>query len=71
MATPNSCSRVRITAKLTAIRAGWAFSVRVNWSSGPSRISTDSFCFSASSTSWNTARAGAKAAARSAPMPTA
>ena len=36
---------------MTAISAGWAFSVRVSWSSGPSRISSESFCSRASSTS--------------------
>src|SRR6202042_2015061 len=50
--------------------AGWAFSVRVRSDSGPSHISFDSFWDSASSTSWNTSRAGAKASARSLPMPT-
>ncbi len=34
-ATLNSFSSVRITARLTAIRAGWAFSVRVSSILGP------------------------------------
>ncbi len=68
---PPSFSRIRITAMLTAIRAGWAFSVRTSSDSGPSRINLDRFCFRASSTSWNTSRAVPKASARSAPMPTA
>ncbi len=68
---PNSFSRVRITARLTAMRAGWVFSVRVRSSIGPSRISLLSFWPRASSTSWNTSRALAKASPRSAPMPTA
>ncbi len=50
--------------------AGWAFSVRVRSLSGPSHISLDSFCDSASSTSWKTSRAGAKASASALPMPT-
>ena len=59
---PPSFSRMRTTARLTAISAGWAFSVRISSDSGPSRISFERFCFSASSTSWNTSRAVAKAA---------
>src|ERR1700748_3816469 len=54
----------------SAMMAGWAFSVRVRSASGPSHISLESFWESASSTSWNTSRAGAKASARSLPMPT-
>ncbi len=54
-----------------AMIAGWAFSVRTRSLSGPSHISFDSFWFSASSTSWKTARAGAKASASALPMPTA
>ena len=68
--TPNSAFRARIAATDTAISAGWAFSVRVSWSSGPSRIRTDSFCPSASSTSAKTSRALAKASASAVPMPT-
>ena len=52
--------------------AGWVFSVKtISSSPGPSNISFDSFWFRVSSTSWNTSRAAAKAAARSRPMPTA
>ena len=68
---PPSFSRTRMTAMLTAISAGWAFSVRTRSDSGPSRINFDRFCFSASSISWKTSRAVAKAPARSTPMPTA
>ena len=53
-----------------AMIAGWAFSVSVSASSGPSRITAESFCPSASSTSSNTSRAAALASASSAPMPT-
>ena len=51
-------SSARTTARLTAISAGWAFSVRVSVSIGPSRISLESFSPSASSTSSNTSRGG-------------
>src|SRR6478735_7063329 len=53
-----------------AMIAGWAFSVSMRVSSGPSRITPESFWPSASSTSWNTSRAAALALASSAPMPT-
>ena len=58
-------------AMLTAISAGWAFSVRIRSDSGPSLINFERFCFSASSTSWKTSRAVTNASARSEPMPTA
>ena len=70
-ASPPSRSSTRSTARLTAISAGWAFSVRVRSRSGPSNISRESFCSSASSTSSKTSRAAAKASASSRPMPTA
>ena len=69
--TPPSRSITRTTARLTAISAGWAFSVKVRSNSGPSNISRVSRCFSASSTSSNASRAGAKASASARPMPTA
>ena len=56
---------------LTAISAGWAFSVRVSVSAGPSQMIADSFSPSASSTSAKTARASGKASASALPMPTA
>ena len=68
---PPSRSSTRSTASDIAIRAGWAFWVRVSSSAGPSNISLDRLCLRVSSTSSNTSRAGAKAAARSRPMPTA
>src|SRR5215472_1766744 len=68
---PPSVSRTRMTARLAAINAGWAFSVRVSSFSGPSNIKCDKFCASASSTSANSRRAGPNAAARAPPMPTA
>src|SRR5271163_1827889 len=51
--------------------AGWAFSVRTKSLSGPSHISRESFCCSASSTSSKTSRALANASASALPMPTA
>jgi len=36
----NSSSRTRITARLAAMSAGWAFSVKVRSDSGPSHIVT-------------------------------
>src|SRR5215469_6273723 len=66
-----SVSRTRMTARLAAINAGWAFSVRVSSFSGPSNIKCDRFCASASSTSANSRRADPNAAARAPPMPTA
>ena len=54
-------SRARSAAMLTAISAGWALRVRVSSSSGPSKMSAESFSPSASSTSSNTARAAATA----------
>ena len=68
--TPNSFSSTRRVAMALAMIAGWAFSVSVSWSSGPSRMIAQSFCPSASSTSSNTSRAAALAAASSLPMPT-
>ena len=59
------------TARLTAMSAGWAFSVRTSSSPGPSNISRDRPCDSASSTSSKTSRATVEAPARSRPMPTA
>ncbi len=67
--SPPSLSSTRSTASDTAISAGCAFWVRVSSSIGPENISLESFSCSASSTSWNTARAAANAAARSRPMP--
>ncbi len=67
--SPPSCSSTRSTASETAISAGWVFWVSVSSSIGPANISLDRRSPSASSTSWNTSRAGAKAAARSRPMP--
>ena len=37
--SPASASRTRIVARLTAMRAGWAFAVSVSASAGPSNIS--------------------------------
>ena len=51
--------------------AGCAFSVSLSSSSGPSRISRNRLCPSASSTSSNTSRAERLAPASAAPMPTA
>ena len=48
---PYSLFNVRTTAIETAISAGWAFSVMVRASLGPSHMIADSFCPSASSTS--------------------
>ena len=67
---PPSVSSTRSTAIDIAMSAGWVFSVKVRASAGPSNISCESFCFSASSTSWNTSRAAGKASARARPMPT-
>ena len=64
-------SSTRSAAMLTAISAGWAFSVRVSSRPGPPRSSPDSFSPSASSTSSKTARASGKASASALPMPTA
>ena len=55
-----------MAAKLTAMRAGWVFAVRVSSSAGPSQIKLDSFCDRAASTSSNTARACGKASASAA-----
>ena len=60
-----------MTARLTAMSAGWAFAVSVSSSAGPSHITVESFWESAASTSSNTARARGKASARALPMPTA
>ena len=49
-----------MAASDTAISAGCAFSVSVSVSAGPSHMIAESFSPSASSTSSNTARAGAK-----------
>ena len=68
---PPSASSTRSTASDIAISAGWVFRVAVSSSDGPSNINLDSRCLSVSSTSWKTSRAGANAAARSRPMPTA
>ena len=54
---PFSLSSTRMTASDTAISAGWAFSVSVRVSIGPSNMISDSFWPSAASTSSNTARA--------------
>src|SRR5579872_2404579 len=51
--------------------AGWAFCVRVRSLSGPSHMTRDNFCDSASSTSWKISRAGGNASASALPMPTA
>ena len=67
---PASASSTRITARLTAMIAGWAFSVSISWSSGPSNISRLRFCFRASSTSCNRWRAAGKASASARPIPT-
>ena len=69
-AKPPSASRVRAVASDTAIRAGWAFSVRTSLSSGPSNMSFDNGSPRASSTSSKTARAAANVSARPWPMPT-
>ena len=71
MSTLPSSVRTRRAARLTAMSAGWAFSVRVSSSSGPSNMRRARFCLSTSSTSSKTRRAGANASARSRPMPTA
>ena len=60
---PPSRSSTRMTARLTAISAGWVFSVSVRSRSNPSNISRDSFCDSASSISWNVSRAAGNASA--------
>ena len=57
-------------ARLTAISAGWAFSVSVRVSIGPSQMIVDSFSPSASSTASKTARASNSASASALPMPT-
>ena len=49
MLTPRASS-TRIAARLTAISAGWAFSVSVRVSIGPSQMMSESFSPSASST---------------------
>ena len=71
MSRPPSVSSTRMTARLAAISAGWAFSVKVSSLSGPSNISRDSGCDKASSTSSNSRRAAGKPSARLRPMPTA
>jgi len=63
-------SSTRRTASETAISAGWAFSVSVSVSAGPSNTMALSLLPSASSTSPKTCRAGAKFAASALPMPT-
>lgn len=68
---PRSASSTRSTARLAAIRAGWALVVRVSSSTGPANISRDRFWPRAASTSSSTARACGKASARSRAMPTA
>ena len=68
---PASLSSTRIAASETAIRAGWAFSVSVSRSAGPSHMTAVSFSPSASSTSANTLRAAVKLSASALPMPTA
>ena len=55
--TPPSRVSARNTASAWAMIAGWAFSVSLRSSSGPSRISLKRFWPSASSTSPNTSRA--------------
>src|SRR5215472_5996668 len=67
---PPSLSRTRTAARLTAINAGWAFSVRVSSCSGPSKMSRLRRWPSASSISSKTSRAGPKASASARPMPT-
>ena len=67
---PASASSTRMAASETAISAGWAFSVSVSVSAGPSKTMRESLLPSASSTSSNTWRAGAKFAASALPMPT-
>ncbi len=69
-AMPKSFSSTRAAASDTAMMAGWAFSVRVSWSSGPSNIRADSFWPNAASTSAKTSRAVANWSNRSLPMPT-
>ena len=69
--TPPSFVSARNTASACAMIAGWAFSVSVNCSTGPWRISLNSPCPSASSTSPNTSRAARLASASAAPIPTA
>ena len=70
-AKPPSASSTRMTARLAASNAGWAFLVRVSSLSGPSNMSRERFCDKASSTSSKTWRAGANVAARTRPMPIA
>ena len=70
MSKPCSFSSTRMTASETAMMAGWAFSVRVSASLGPSHMMADSFWPSAASTSSNTSLAAEWAAASSLPMPT-
>ncbi len=70
--TPNSCSSARITARLTAISAGWAFSVRVSvlgrpLAHQPGQLLAQRVVHLLE----HLARAAAKASARSPPMPTA
>jgi hypothetical protein len=52
-----SASSARKAASEVAIRAGWAFAVRVSASAGPSHMVAESFSPRAASTSSNTARA--------------
>ena len=68
---PPSRSSTRTTARLTATIAGWAFSVSISSSSGPSNMSLERRWARASSTSSKSSRAAGWAAARAAPMPTA
>ena len=68
---PCSASSTRMTAILTAISAGWAFSVSVKISPGPDHMISESFCPRAASTSSNTARAAGNASANVLPIPTA
>ena len=68
---PPSLSSTASTARLTAIRAGWAFSVRVRSASGPSNMSRVRRCPRASSISSKTRRAEPKASASARPIPTA
>ena len=62
-------SSTRITARLAANSAGCAFSVSVSSLSGPSNISRERCCDSASSTSSKSWRAAGKASASAWPMP--
>ena len=67
-----SRSSTRTTAMLTAISAGWAFSVSVSSLSGPSNISCESFWPQRLVDLLEHLRApAAKASARARPMPTA